>query len=128
MRQNVNMYIYTYNHKLEFNAPHENTNTHKANKKRNRKRQITWFNPPYSNNVTTRIGEKFLAIIDTCFPQTHRLHKLLNRNTIKLSYSCMPKMKQIIASHNKAILDKNNTPTTTTQKKLQLPKKQNMPT
>ena len=105
-----------YNHKLEFNAPHENTNTHKANKKRNRKRQITWFNPPYSNNVTTRIGEKFLAIIDTCFPQTHRLHKLLNRNTIKLSYSCMPNMKQIIASHNKAILDQNNTPTTTTQK------------
>ena len=30
--------------------------------------------------------------------------KIFNRNTIKLSYSCMPNIKQIIDGHNKAIL------------------------
>ena len=38
-----------------------------------RSRNITWFNPPYSANVVTSIGAKFLKILDTCFPTTHSL-------------------------------------------------------
>ena len=64
--------------------------------------------PPYSHNTTTNIGKKFLDIIDTCFPPTHKLHRLLNRNTVKLSCSCMPNMKQIIASHNKTLINTKN--------------------
>ena len=98
-----------YSHKLEYNPAHKDTNTNTTDNKRKRKRHITWYNPPYSHNTTTSIGKKFLDIIDTCFPPTHKLHRLLNRNTVKLSYSCMPHMKQIIASHNKTLTNTKNT-------------------
>ena len=70
------------------------------------------------DTVTTNIGAKFLNIIDQCFPSEHPLRKILNRNTIKVSYSCMPNMEQLISSHNKAILKKatNHTPTNTNSK------------
>ena len=67
---------------------------------RKRKRNVTWFNPPYSATVKTNIGKKFLKLVDKCFTPDHKLHKLINRNTVKVSYSCMPNMKQVIAKHN----------------------------
>lgn len=70
-------------------------------RKRARKREVTWYNPPYNKNVCTSIGKKFLQIIDKCFPKEHKLHKVLNRNTVKVSYSCMPNMKATIQSINK---------------------------
>ena len=36
--------------------------------------------------------------------QDHKLRKIFNRNTIKISYSCMNNTKQIIDNHNKRIL------------------------
>ena len=48
-----------------------------------------------------------------CFPKKHPLHKIFNRHTLKLSYSCMPNMKSIIASHNKTVLSNySSTPAT----------------
>ena len=41
-----------------------------------------------------------------CFPQSHPLHRILNKNTIKLSYSCMPNMHNVISAHNKAVFSK----------------------
>ena len=38
--------------------------------KKNRKRRIIWYNPPWSVNCSTKIGAKFLNLVDTCFPQT----------------------------------------------------------
>ena len=96
-----------YDYKLNYNPPQEANSNNNTNNKRRRKRNITWFNPPYSENVTTNIGKKFLNIVDSCFPPGHKLHKLLNRNTIKVSYCCMPNMKQVIASHNKAVIRKS---------------------
>ena len=74
------------------------------NKKHSRKRRVTWFNPPYSTNVSTNIGAKFLRTIDTCFPPCNPLSKLINRNTVKISYRCMPNMGQVLATHNAKIL------------------------
>ena len=54
------------------------------------------------------------AIVDKYFPKNHPLNKIFNRHTLKLSYSCMPNMKTIIASHNKQIL--SNVATTPNQK------------
>ena len=78
---------------------------------RKRTRNITWYNPSFASNVKTNLGRKFLQIVDKCFPKNHPLHKISNRHTLKLSYSCMPNMKSIISSHNKHILSKTNTPT-----------------
>ena len=83
-----------------------NFNPEPPKAKRSRSRNITWFNPPYSANVATNIGHKFLQLIDECFPKDHPLHKIFNRNTLKVSYSCMPNMKNIISSHNNLVLNK----------------------
>ena len=40
------------------------------------------------------------------YPTGHKLRKIFKRNTIKLSYSCMSNVKQIIDGHNKNILKK----------------------
>ena len=67
--------------------------------KRPRKRNIIWFNPPYNLSVKTNIGKEFLRII------TNKLYKIFNRNTAKLSYSCMPNMKAVIDGNNKKLLE-----------------------
>ena len=95
-----------YDFKLKYKPNHEAANSNAGGKKRNRKRNISWFNPPYSENVATNVGHKFLGLIDKCFPADHKLHKILNRNTIKISYSCMPNMQQVISNHNKSITRK----------------------
>ncbi|GFO44660.1 inositol hexakisphosphate and diphosphoinositol-pentakisphosphate kinase 2 [Plakobranchus ocellatus] len=89
----------------------ETPNTNKVYLRRNnaRARRTTWFNPPYSMNVATNIGKKFLTLINTCFPKTNILLKVINRNTIKISYSCMPNVKSIITAHNKSVLAQKNT-------------------
>ena len=58
-------------------------------------------------NVKTNVGAKFLKIIDDCFPKGHVLNKIFNRNTIKVSYKCMPNMKSLIARHNSKVLNIN---------------------
>ena len=68
------------------------------------KRDIIWYNPPFSKNVSTNIGRTFIKLLDTEFTVEHVLHKIFNRNTVKISYSCMPNLKQNIDGHNKSIL------------------------
>ena len=36
------------------------------------------------------------------------LHKIFNRNTVKISYPCMPNIKQKIDGHDRSILFKSN--------------------
>ena len=79
-------------------------NTKTAQRKPNRSRNITYFNPPFSKNVRTNIGGKFLKLIEKCFPKTHPLNKIVNRNTIKISYRCMPNFKSAISKHNQMLL------------------------
>ena len=87
------------------------------NKQRKRHRDnIPWYNPPFSKNVSTNIGHKFLNLVDKHFPKDHKLRQIFNRNTIKISYSCMSNTKQIIDNHNKRILKSSQCtdPTNTT--------------
>ena len=72
--------------------------------KRKRQRNILWFNPPYSKTVKTKIGKFFLQLIKKHFPKEHKFHKIFNRNTLKLSYSCMPNVKTKINAHNMVTL------------------------
>ena len=67
------------------------------------KRNILYFTPPYSVSCKTKVGTTFLRLVDTCFPSFHPLHKIFNRNTLKISYSCMPNMEQEISKHNSNI-------------------------
>ena len=51
-----------YNHQLKFNSF-----TPKKDHQRKRHRNVIWFNPPYSSNVSTNIGKCFLKLVDSCF-------------------------------------------------------------
>ena len=64
------------------------------NNKKNRKRNIIWFNPPYNKTVSTKIGYYFLNLIDKYFPRNHEFHQIFNRNCVKASYSCTKNMKK----------------------------------
>ena len=73
-------------------------------KKRNRQRQVIWFNPLFSQSVQSNIGKQFIHLIDKNFPKSNALHKIFNRNSCKISYSCMNNMGAIIKQHNAKIL------------------------
>ena len=42
-------------------------------------------------------GEKVPKGVDRHFPKNNPLHKIINRHTLELRYSCMPNMKTIIS-------------------------------
>ena len=67
--------------------------------------KIIWFTPPYLVNVKTNIGEVFLNLLHKHFPSTHLFQKIFNKNTAKISYSCMRNMNSIISAHNRSILN-----------------------
>ena len=73
-------------------------------KTRRRKKNVIYFNPPWSMNVRTKIGQKFLSLVRKHFPKGSPLHSIFNTSTLKLSYSTMPNMSQHIAAHNKKVL------------------------
>ena len=102
--------------------------THSQSAKKTTKEKVIWYNPPWNANVKTNLGRKFLNIIDRCFPNGHPLHKIFNKHTLKLSYSCMPNMKSIISSHNKALLsDYHRSQTQTDEKECNCRKKDQCP-
>ena len=79
-------------------------------KKKQRARKVIWFNPPYSKNVRTPIGKQFLRLISKHFPAGSTLHKIFNRQSVKVSYSCMPNVTSIIKSHNNHVLRNGSHP------------------
>ena len=81
--------------------------------RRKRQRNVIWFNPPYDKTVETKVGRIFLGLIDKHFGRNHRYHKIFNRNTIKVSYSCMDSMDKLIKQHNIKVTRKEKAVTRT---------------
>ena len=77
--------------------------------------------------VSTNIGKQFLQLIEKHFPTDHKLRKCINRNCIKLSYSCTKNMKNIILTHNKKVSTKQNNPAETQTSTCNCRNKQNCP-
>ena len=71
--------------------------------KRNLNRNIISINPPFSRNVTTNVAQRFLNLLDIRFPKSNKLHKIFNRNTVKVSYCCTENLWSIIKTHNKKV-------------------------
>ena len=91
----------SYNSKVTFTE--NRACLERKHSKNRRKRNILWFNPPFSDHVITNIGKVFFQLLDKHFTNNNRLHKIFN--SVKLSYSCMPNLAPIISNHNKKILD-----------------------
>ena len=45
------------------------------------------------------IGHRFLTLVDKHFPKDHKLRKIFNRNTIKISQNCMNNTKKFFFSY-----------------------------
>ena len=45
-----------------------------------------------------------LKSVDKHFSKHHKFRKIFNRNTVKISFSCLPNMKSKISKHNRKIL------------------------
>ena len=107
-----------YNKKLTYKPT---DTTHQKHSKH--KRKIIWFNPPFSKNVSIKIGKSFLSLLDRHFPRNHIYSSIFNRNKIKVSYSCMQNIKCVINNGNMKVL--NNT--AEMRKGAQLQKQEQLP-
>ena len=72
-----------------------------TSEKKKRKRKVIWFNPPFSLNVKTNVGKIFLRLVKRHFPKENPPHKIFNKNTLKVSYSCMGNVASILSAHRK---------------------------
>ena len=54
--------------------------------RRDRGRNIYWFDLSFSSNVKTNVGELFLNLLQKHFPQHHKYYKLFNKSNVKISY------------------------------------------
>ena len=60
-----------------------------------RKQNMIWFN-----------SKTFLQLIAKHFLRSHKLHEIFDRNTVKVSYSCMTDMPKITKGLNKTVTSK----------------------
>ena len=100
-QQKLNMKIDSLN-KSGYNIDLKYTKN-KSEKPKTRKQNIIWFNPPFSKTVSTNVAKTFLQLGTKHFLRSHKLHKIFNWNTVKVSYSCMNNISKIIKGHNKKV-------------------------
>ena len=99
--------------KSGYNVDLKYTNN-KSEKPKTRKRNIISFNPPFTKSFSTNVAKTFLQLVTKHFPRTHKLQKIFNRNTVKVSYSCMNNISYISrdiikkSSWNHMIKDQNS--------------------
>ena len=74
--------------------------------KRNRSRNIIWFYPPFNKIVSTNVDKRFMNLLDQHFPKSKKLYAILNRSTVKVSYSCTQNMSSMVKSHFKKVINK----------------------
>ena len=75
-----------------------------TSEKKKCKTKVIWFNPQFSLNVKTNVGKIFLRLVKRHFPKENPLHKIFNKNTLKVSYSCMGNVASVLSAHNRNIL------------------------
>ena len=95
-----------YSFKLHFEE-NLSLDMEKSKKTRNR-RDVVWFNPPYSQAVKTNVGRQFLQLLDKHFPPGNPLHAIFNRNKVKMSYRCTTNLAKKIKAHNSKIIKANS--------------------
>ena len=81
----------------------------KENKKYSQKiEKEKWYglnpHPPFCRLANIHVGKYFLKLIDKHFKHNNILHKIFNRKTLKISYSCTKNIFEIINNHNKEII------------------------
>ena len=86
----------------------DTNNNHSNRRGRNRNRKVIWFKPPFCKLTNINKGKYFLNLLDKLFNRDNLLRKILNRNTVKISYSITKNMHRIFNNHNRRLLDELN--------------------
>ena len=73
---------------LKENIPNDINKENNKYDHKNEKRKIIWFNPPFCKLASINVGKYFLKLIDKHFKHDNISHKLSNRKTLKISFSC----------------------------------------
>ena len=55
--------------------------------------------------MKTNLGKEFLKLMKRHFPKRHKISKIFNKNTVKLSYSCCRNISSKISSNNQRIIN-----------------------
>ena len=92
-----------FKEKLRYQQKDVNANS--IRKKKKRQRKIIWFNPPFSKSVKTNFGKEFFKLLKRHFPKRHKMSKIFNKNTVKLSYSCCRNISSKTSSNNRRIIN-----------------------
>ena len=92
-----------------------------------RKKKVFYFNPPFSNSIKTNIGKEFLKLVSRHFPKSGFYGSIFNRNTIKISYSCMSNLEKELSNHNQKLLQNSNDTTEKNRKLCNCRSKNNCP-
>ena len=96
---------FTYEPKMpNENNLYMNKENMKWSQKNRKKRKSIWFNTSFCKLVNINVGKYFLKLIDKHFKQNNILHKILNRKTFKISYSCTKNVFEIINNYNKEFI------------------------
>ena len=59
----------------------------KQPKKKQRKRNITYYNPPFNSASDVNLGKEFLKLVDKHFPKNNKRKDVLTAETSKLARS-----------------------------------------
>ena len=89
-----------FNYSMKFKAPVENT-------RRNRNRKIIRFYLADSLNVNTKIGKVLPKLERKRFHRSYKFSQIFNLSNIKISYSSVPNVKNLIKQHNSKALSKD---------------------
>ena len=54
--------------------------------------------------MKTNVGKIFLKLVKRYFPKENPLHKISNKNTLKVSYNCMGNIASVLSAQNGNIL------------------------
>ena len=87
--------------KLEFM---EEVHSEAGSRSKRKARDVIWFNPPWSNNVRTNVGSKFISLLKKHFPRNSPLYCIFNCKKVKVSYKTTRNMNAVVAVHNKQVL------------------------
>ena len=92
-----------FKEKLCYQQKDVNANSNWNKKKRQRK--IICLNPPFLKSVKTKLGKEFFKLLKRNFPKRHKMSKIFNKNTVKLSNSCCKNISSKISSNNRRIIN-----------------------
>ena len=59
-------------------------------------------------NAKSNIEKLFFKFLDRHFLTSHKFHKIVRHNTVKISYCCINNMGPIMSSYNKQVLQPHN--------------------